>query len=135
VTPARDLRATSDHLLRDLELLGALEEEKRTMSTDDPRLVELAVRIEEIAVRVLGASSQQRELTESIHEAATADAATPATSIDEVRRPISEVLAEWRAAERRQSAAEPGSVEASEAAALVEHCRNEYRRAREAADR
>src|SRR4029079_19164150 len=43
------LRATSDALLRDLEVLATIEEEKRSLEPGDPRLVQLAARIEEIA--------------------------------------------------------------------------------------
>jgi hypothetical protein len=131
VMPGRELRTTSDALLRDLELLTALEEEKRGLPVGDPRVRELADRIEQLAVQVLGSSAHQRELTETIAD--EVDDAEQTPSIDEVRRPIHEVLAEWRAAERRLAAAESGSVEGSEAAALVEHWRREYRRAREAA--
>jgi hypothetical protein len=129
--PGRELRTTSDALLRDLELLAALEEEKRTLPVDDPRVRELASRIEELAVQVLGSSARQLKLTATVVDQADHAGETP--SIDDVRRPIHEVLAQWRAAERRLAAAESGSVEASEAAALVEHWRREYGRAREAA--
>ena len=62
------LRRTSDSLLRDIEALLQLEEEKRTIDPGDPRLVELASRIELIAKRVLASSTSQRAQTELIHE-------------------------------------------------------------------
>ena len=43
------LRETSDALMRDLDVLTALEEQKRGLDPGDPRLVELAGRIEAIA--------------------------------------------------------------------------------------
>jgi len=43
------LRETSDALLRDLDVLSNIEEEKRSLQPGDPRLVSLATRIEEIA--------------------------------------------------------------------------------------
>lgn len=127
------LRATSDELLRDLEVLSALEDEKRTIAPEDPRLVELAERIESIASRILGSSTKQRELTEQIHDESTADSsAAPGTAIDDTPRSIAEILAAWREAERTLAAADPGSVDAAEAGLQVESLRAEYRRAHDA---
>ncbi len=133
--PSDALRATSDELLRDLDVLAALEAEKRTLAPDDPRVAELATRIAEIAERLLGESVRQRELTVHASRALgdpSADASS--ASIEDTPRPIHDILAEWRDAERRQAAAEPGSVEAAEARALVEALRREYQRARAAAE-
>jgi hypothetical protein len=127
------LRATSDELLRDLEVLSALEDEKRTIEPGDPRLVELAERIESIASRILGSSTKQRELTEKIHDNSTAgSAAAPGAAIDDTPRSIADILAAWREAERTLAAAEPGSVDAAEAGLQVESLRAEYRRAHDA---
>ena len=129
---AADLRATSDDLMRDLEVLATIEDEKRTLKPGDPRLVELAARIEEIAKRVLSGSVRQRRLTEVGHEQVEAGAPdAPETPISQTPRPIADILAAWRAAERRFSAAAPDSAEAVEARALAEHCRDEYRLALE----
>jgi hypothetical protein len=130
---AEDLRATSDGLVRDLDVLSAIEAQKRTLEPGDPRLVELSERVEAVATRLLDASSHQRHLTEASN--ATLEAGlevAPAASIDETPRPIPDILAEWRAAERRLEAAEPGSADALEAQALSDHLRQEYRRAYEA---
>jgi hypothetical protein len=130
------LRATSDTLLQDLETLASIEEEKRTIEPGDPRLVELAGQVEEIARRVLDGSRRQRVLTETANSQVEAgDPAAPTTSIEATPRPIAVILAEWREAERRAVAAEPGTAEASAADDLVEQCRAEYRRARDAAER
>ena len=127
---AADLRATSDALMRDLEVLAAIEDEKRTLPPGDPRLVELAKRVEDVAGRVLSSTVRQRKLTEIGHEQVeAAEPGTPVSSIDETPRAIADILAEWRAAERRASAAEPGSAEEAEAGALADHHRDEYRRA------
>jgi hypothetical protein len=124
------LRATSDELLRDLEVLSALEDEKRTIEPGDPRLVELAERIESIASRILGSSTRQRELTERANLLSDAGStAAPDATIDETPRSIAEILAAWRDAERQLAAAEPGSVDAAEAALQVERLRADYRRA------
>lgn len=129
------LRKTSDALLRDIDVLVALEEEKRTLEPGDARLVELAARIEEIAQRVLAGTVRQRELTEVAHAEVESGTEDAPVSIDDTPRPIQSVLTDWREAERRAAAAEPGSAEAAEADALVARLREEYRRAHEAAIR
>jgi hypothetical protein len=128
------LRETSDALLRDLDVLSTIEEEKRSLEPGDPRLVQLAARIEVIAQRVLVGSVRQRQLTEVVvSQVESASPEAPKTPIEEIPRPIQAILAEWRDAERRVAAAAPGSAEAAEAEALVSRLRNEYRRAHEAA--
>lgn len=130
---AEDLRAASDGVVRDLEVLSAIEAHKRTLEPGDPQLVELSERVETLAARLLNASSRQRQLTEIGNAKVEAGVATaPEASIDDTPRPIPDILAEWRAAERRLAAAEPGSAAALEAEALSDHLRQEYRRAYEA---
>ncbi|MBA2718102.1 MAG: hypothetical protein H0U52_02510 [Chloroflexi bacterium] len=130
------LRVTSDALLRDLDVLVTLEEEKRTLEPGDARLVELAGRIEEIAQRILAGSVRQHQLTQAVNAQVEAGSSTaPDASIDQTPRPVQAVLAEWREAERRGAAAEPGSGEAAEAQARVIRLREEYRRAHEAIQR
>jgi hypothetical protein len=136
VETSHALRETSDALLRDLDVLATIEEEKRGLKPGDPRLVELAGRVEEIAERILAGTIRQHQLSQSINvkvEIGAPDA--PATPIEATPRSTAAVLVEWRDAERRLSIAEPGSGEAAEAAALVEALREEYRRAYEAARR
>jgi hypothetical protein len=133
----RALRDTSDALIRDLEALSTLEDEKRQTAPDDPRFVDLATRIESIAMRVLVASGRQRELTEELHRIAddeTSVASAP-ESIEDTPRPISAILSDWRDAERRLEATEAGSAEEREVEVLVEQLRDEYRKAHEAARR
>ena len=130
------LRETSDTLLRDLDVLMQIEEEKRTLEPGDARLVDLAGRIEEIAQRVLAGTVRQHQLTQVANaqvEAGAHDA--PSATIDETPRSIQAVLAEWREAERRVASAEPGSAEEAEARALIQSLRDEYRRAHESARR
>jgi hypothetical protein len=130
------LRETSDALLRDLDVLAALEEEKREIEPGDPRLVELAGRIEEIAKRILTGSVREHQLTQVANAQVESGAdSAPTATIEETRRSVSAILAEWREAERRLIAAEPGSAEAAEAGALVEQLRSEYARAYETARR
>lgn len=128
------LRQTSDELLRDLQDLATLEDEKRAIPPGDPRLLEMAEQIEAIATRVLTSSTRQRALTEEIQEQVEAgERDAPVRTIEETPRPIAAVLADWREAERRAGAAEPGTAEAREAELLVEQLREEYRRAHDQA--
>ncbi len=134
MTQATDaLRANSDALLRDLDALGSLEEQKRALPPTDPQMLALAGRIEEIAQRLLAGSSNQRELAEEI--VGSAALGGPAPAIDDTPRSIQSVLADWREAERALAAAEVGSVAALEAEALVEASKAAYRRASAAAIR
>jgi hypothetical protein len=133
VQDAEVLRSTSDRLIEDLDALGELEAAKRETPQGDPRLVELASRIEAIASRVLAGATRQRQVAEAIHEDATEGDGDPRATIAEAARPVSMVLEEWRAAERMAMSAAPGSPEAIEAQARIERLREEYRTAFEAA--
>lgn len=122
------LRRTSDALLRDLETLTELEEEKRTIDPGDPRLVDLAARIEIVAKRVLASSTSQRAQTQLINHLTEAGSpAAPEATIEETPRSMEAILSAWRQAERQLDAAEPGSAEATEAQLLVDRLREEYR--------
>lgn len=124
---AKHLRATSDRLLRDLDALATMEHEKRNLEPDDPRLVEMAARIEDVARRVLGTSRTQYELTERVQqEFAEGAPDASVTPIVDTPRDLATILEHWRESERRLAAAEPGSVEATEAQILVDHLRREY---------
>src|SRR6185369_10346074 len=130
------LRRTSDTLLRDLEALLELEEEKRTIDPGDPRLVDLASQIEQIAARVLASSTSQRAQTQLIHALTEADSpAAPDATIEDTPRSMEAILAAWRQAERQLDAAEPESAEAEEAQILIARLRDEYRRAHDEANR
>jgi hypothetical protein len=126
------LRATSDSLLTSVEELYRLENEKRTLTPDDPRLVQVSSEIERIAARVLGATVEQRVLSEQAAvEVAVEGPAAPVHAIEEVTpRMPHEILAAWRDAERRAEAAEPASPEAAAVATEIERLRLEYREAR-----
>jgi hypothetical protein len=133
---ASALRATSDALIRDLERLAALEREKRQMRPEDARLVNLAAEVESLALRVLGESVRQRELTEDVRELLESDPpGTPSRSIAATPREIHTILAEWREAERKAAEAEPGSPPANAARADIDRLRAEYRAAHEDAKR
>ncbi|MFL5680039.1 MAG: hypothetical protein ACJ77B_05505 [Chloroflexota bacterium] len=126
------LRATSDALLRDLERLSELEQRKREMSPDDEHLVDVAAEVESIALRVLGGTIRQRELTERERELVAAGSpAAPTDSIAHTPREIHVILAEWRDAERRASESPAGSPEAAAAELEIDRLRSEYRHAHE----
>jgi hypothetical protein len=122
-----ELRRTSDDVLRNLDALSALEEQKRTVQPGDPRLVTLAKEVEALAAKVLVASVRQRNLATNLNNDPAAAAATP--PINERTRPAAEILKAWRDAERALAAAAPGSADEATARAAIEQCREEYRQA------
>jgi hypothetical protein len=120
----------------DLEALVVAEHEKRNVLPDDPRLVELASHVEAIARRVLGLTERQQDIAADVHDQATEGGpGAPTDSIEDTIRPMGLILAEWRAAERDVSAADPGSPEADAARTTADRLRDEYRRAYEARGR
>jgi hypothetical protein len=122
-----ELRQTSDDVLRNLDALSALEEQKRSVQPDDPRLVALAKEVETLAAKVLASAVRQRNLATDLNDDPAAAAATP--PIEEQTRPAAEILKSWRDAERALAAAEPGSADEATARAAIEQCREEYRQA------
>ncbi len=121
------LRGASETLLRDLELLRSLEEEKRTLPPGSARFQEIALEIQQLAAKVLESSSVQREVGVQIGEAM--DASARSTPIDELTRLPQEILSDWRDAERRAGAAAPRSPEAAAAHRDAARLRDEYRQA------
>jgi hypothetical protein len=135
VTDAGDaLRATSDALMSDLDALQQLEQAKRSIEPGDPQLVRVASQIEQLASRVLGASVEQLHLTEHVHHLVELGSPqAPEAPIDDMKREVRVILAEWRDAERRAGLAQPGSPDALAAAADIKRLRAEYREAFEEA--
>ena len=129
------LRATSDALLADLEALETLEREKRTLQPGDPRLVELAQAVEQLARRLLGKSVTQRELSAVAQDLAIEGSREAPVSISDTRREIHVILADWREAERQASEMPAGSPERVTADIRVHALREEYGEAHEAAKR
>ena len=64
-----DLRATADSLVRDLDRMKALEQEKLSLDPTDPRVAELSAQIEELARRAQTTSAAQREIADEIQAA------------------------------------------------------------------
>ena len=127
---AAGLRRASDEFMQRLDRLYELESRKRELPPDQPEFIRLAREIEDLSRALLFAGGQQVELAEEVQ----ADIKDGAAVIDQPirdtppRRDAVLVLGEWRAAERRLSAADPGSREESAARAEVDHLREEYRR-------
>jgi hypothetical protein len=133
-----NLHEVSDAVLANLDRLRALELEKRGLPLESPRLVELAIEIEELAAIVLGATDTQTDLAkEAVREARTGGL-DPNATIEEMSAPARElhiVLDEWRDAERRLAEVASDSPEALRLRGDIELLRAEYRRAHDAAAR
>jgi hypothetical protein len=127
---AADLRQASDVFMQRLDRLHDLETRKRELPPDEPEFVRLAREIEDLSRALLWSGSQQVELAEAVHHEAKANDVAVDQSIRDTppKRDAIAILAEWRGAERRLSAAEPGSEDEREARADTERLRNEYRR-------
>jgi hypothetical protein len=126
---AADLRKASDEFMQRLDRLYELESRKRELPPDQPEFVRLAREIEDLSRALLFAGGQQVELAEEVH----ADVKSGEAAVDQPirdtppRRDAVAILAEWRAAERRLSAAAPDSEDEAAARADVERLRDEYR--------
>jgi hypothetical protein len=125
----RELRDTSDSLLRALDRMNDLESEKRMIPTGSPRFLELATRVEGLAVEVLRRTERQMSLAEDTQERRIAGGGVgrPVESISAAPRDLALILSEWRDAERQLADAKPDTPEASVAAANVRRLREEYR--------
>lgn len=127
--PEQALRDVSDGLLSDLDLLVQLEQRKRLLKPDDPEANDVARQVAVIAERVLRRSISEEQLTRHAHEAAkSGDEDAPTRSINETPRAIHAILEDWRAAERRLTAAAAGTPEHAAAARDCEQFRVEYQR-------
>ena len=127
---AASLRRTSDDFIQRLDRLYELEKRKRELLPDDAEFIRLAREIEDLARALLYVGAQQVDLAEEVH----ADIKHGETVIDQPiretppRRDAVAVLADWRAAERRLTAAASGSDEERAARVEVDRLRDEYRR-------
>jgi hypothetical protein len=120
--------------MSDLDALQQLEQAKRSIEPGDPQLVRLAARIEQLASRVLGASVEQLDLTKQVRTLVELGSPqAPDVPIEDMKREVRVILAEWRDAERRAGLAQPGTPDALAAAADIKRLRAEYREAFEEA--
>lgn len=124
MTDETKLRTASDAFLARLDRLHALEVEKRLLTPGTDRMVALAAEIEELVRDVLHVASAQHVLAD---RADPDDALRPIEAIPP--REAADILADWRAAERRFTSAKAGSAEQDAARADIERLRQEYSRA------
>ena len=97
-----DLRVTSDRLLRTLEQLEALENEKRNLKPGSVRFQKLAHEVERLAADVFSQTHQQRKLGETVKDIHDRTGAEFAPIEDQsATRELHVILSEWRDAERR----------------------------------
>jgi len=122
-----ELRVASDRLLRTLEQIQALENEKRTLQPGSDRFQRLAHEIERLAADAFAQTHAQQQLGE---QAAAVEERTgteqPPINESTKLRPLQQILNEWRDAERRLQLAAPDSAEHARAAADVGRLRSEY---------
>ncbi len=120
------LRTVSDEMLLTLDQLQLLEHEKRSEAPGSVRFVRLADEIEKLAAMIFAQTSTQQSLAEKSYAAARAGAHI--APIEEVvtTRDVSEILADWRAAERALAATSMDSAEHAKAAGDVRRLRDEY---------
>ena len=121
---AQHVRMDSDAWLAMTGTLREIERAKRKHAPGSTEFAVLADQVEELTKIVLDLG--QRQSTASAVAGATASAEEP---IERVAAPrsASELIEQWRAAERRLSLAAPDSRDFVEARAEVERCRAEYR--------
>jgi hypothetical protein len=124
------LRSTSDRMLETLEQLHLLEIEKRSLAPGSRRFQKLAREVERLADSMVAHAEKQAELADE-----AAESAQPLPPIEGVPRDVTTILAEWREAERRATAAHPGSADEISARADVDRLRAEYQRAHRVASR
>jgi hypothetical protein len=125
-----DLRLASDRLLKTLEQLEALENEKRALAPGSQRFQKLAREIERLAAVVFAQTHAQQRLGERA-QVATERSGVDIVPIEETEqmRDLQLILGDWRDAERRLAATDPDSAEHATAAADVGRLRDEYHRA------
>jgi len=128
MTGETELRRASDSFLKQVERLHELEEEKRLATPGTPEMLRLSRHIERLAGEMLGAAGRQSDAAEL---AAGRQPPGLRPIVDIPPRPIPQIIAEWRNAERTFEAAEPDSPEQEVARTDIELLREEYRRAYE----
>ena len=125
----QQLRLASDTLMDALQQLHDLEAEKRREPAGSERFVELARKVDDLALQILRHTEYQESMAETLDQRREAGGGV-SRPIDEVPadpRPLQQILTDWRDAERRLAAAGIGSREAADAAARVRELREEYR--------
>jgi hypothetical protein len=128
----QDLRLTSDEMLRTLEQLQRLENQKRAELPGTPGFVRLATEIEKLAAMVFAQTATQQSLAERSQEAGKRGVELAPIDETVATRDVSVVIAEWREAERRLAGATIDSADHAKAAGDVRRLREEYHRTHKA---
>jgi len=124
-----DLRTASDRILRTLDQLEVLENEKRTLKPGSERFNKLADEVQRLAADVFAQTHAQQQLGEMAQVVTERTGVSlPPIESSEALRDLPLVLADWRDAERRLLNADPDSAEHAQAAADVSRLRDEYHR-------
>lgn len=119
-------RATSDELIAALLDLQETETKKRAVPTDSAEFVRLAIVADEAGKMVARWTAAQLEAASQAARLVRQGVMT-GTPIEQVPpRPLAKILAQWREAEHRLAAAQPGSSEGQVAAADVRRFQDEY---------
>ena len=129
MTLEQSLRQASDTLMEALGRMQDLETEKRQVPAGSQRFVELAQKVDDLALQILRHTEYQESVADTLGERREAGGAVsrPIESIPPTRRDRHEILREWRDAERELVQADLGTTVAAEAASKVRALREEYR--------
>jgi hypothetical protein len=123
--PQHALRGASDGLLIAIREVDARERMKRGVRPADPSFAPLARDVRVAAEEVLRLAREE-EARAGETTGSRAAASLPTINETPPRPALEEILAEWRAVERRLEAAEPGSAEADELMIEFEALRDRY---------
>ena len=125
-TNAQDaLRGASDGLLIAIREVDARERIKRGVRPADPSFAPLAREVRIAAEAVLQLAREEEAYADAAAGSESA-AALPTINASPPRADLAEILAEWRAVERRLEAAEPASTEAQALLDEFEALRHRY---------
>jgi len=119
------LRGASDGLLIAIREVDARERLKRGVRPADPDFAPLARDVRVAAEEVLRLARQEEARAGDASGSGTA-ARLPTINETPPRPALEEILAEWRAVERRLEAAEPASAEADDLMKEFEELRDRY---------
>lgn len=119
------LRGASDGLLIAIREVDARERQKRGVRPADPRCAPLARDVRVAAEEVLRLAREEDARADTTSGEATADA-LPTIDATPPRADLGDILAEWRAVERRLEAADAASPEADELMKEFEVLRDRY---------
>lgn len=128
MTFEQQLRMASDTLMGALDQMHELETEKRLVPAGSRRFVELARKVDDLALQILRHSELQESMAETLDERREAGGGV-SRPIEMMPTPRSrtQILSDWREAERRLAQADIGSVAGADAASDVRRLREEYR--------